>query len=55
MIVKLRPARLVTVATAVAAILAILGGWLSLDNTAEAQAGLPAPAQRSSRERRQSR
>ena len=41
---KLRPAQLGTAAIAVAAILAILGGWLSLENTAEAQAGLPAPA-----------
>ena len=41
---RIRRMRLLTVTVIAAAILVTLGGWLSLGNTAEAQSGLPAPA-----------
>ena len=44
MVMRIRRMRLLTVTVIAAAILVTLGGWLSLGNTAEAQSGLPAPA-----------
>ena len=44
MVMRIRRMRLLTVTVIAAAILVTLGGWLAVGNTAQAQTGLPAPA-----------